>query len=111
MTRKTPFNGSAAGRRRQRRAALQSDASKSTELLHRPLPSLSMNRQTRPPTERAITPAGSAELQLYRQKLLEYARVFGHERCALPSASAGESVVTCHARQKKQKVSIPAYYD
>ncbi len=111
MTRKTPFNGSAAGRRRQRRAALQSDASKSTVLLHRPAPSPALSRQTRPGTERAITPAGSERLQLYRQQMLAYAAIFAHETRTSRPSPAGPAVVTCQAREKRRKVSIPAYYD
>ncbi len=36
MTRRTVFNGSAAGRRRERRAALQNETTASSEVLHRP---------------------------------------------------------------------------
>jgi hypothetical protein len=36
MTRRTAFNGSASGRRRERRAALQSKVAASSEVLHRP---------------------------------------------------------------------------
>ena len=36
MTRRTAFNGSASGRRRERRAALQNEISASSEVLHRP---------------------------------------------------------------------------
>lgn len=36
MTRRTAFNGSAAGRRRERRAALQNETTASSEVLHRP---------------------------------------------------------------------------
>ncbi|WP_072129192.1 antitermination protein [Kluyvera genomosp. 1] len=36
MSRRTSFNGSASGRRRERRAALQSELTKSTDTLHRP---------------------------------------------------------------------------
>ncbi|EDB6599732.1 antitermination protein [Salmonella enterica subsp. diarizonae] len=36
MTRRTAFNGSAAGRRRERRAALQNAVTASSEVLHRP---------------------------------------------------------------------------
>lgn len=36
MTRRTSFNGSASGRRRERRAALQSELTSSTDILHRP---------------------------------------------------------------------------
>ncbi|WP_442954586.1 transcriptional antitermination N peptide [Pantoea sp. LMR881] len=39
MTRRTAFAGSSAGRRRERRAHLQSDVSNSSEALHRPTPS------------------------------------------------------------------------
>lgn len=36
MTRRTAFNGSAAGRRRERRAAVQSEVAVSAETMHRP---------------------------------------------------------------------------
>ncbi|MCX8980837.1 antitermination protein N [Citrobacter portucalensis] len=36
MTRRTSFNGSASGRRRERRAALQNEVTASSESLHRP---------------------------------------------------------------------------
>lgn len=36
MTRRTSFNGSASGRRRKRRAALQNEVTASSEALHRP---------------------------------------------------------------------------
>lgn len=36
MTRRTSFNGSASGRRRERRAALQNEVTASSETLHRP---------------------------------------------------------------------------
>ncbi|MBS0908250.1 hypothetical protein [Tatumella sp. JGM118] len=104
MTRKTPFNGSAAGRRRQRRAALQSDASNSTELLHRPSPSLSLSRKTRPNTERAITPAGSEQLQLYRQKMLTYAMTFAPRTRPVRQSPPASAVITCQAREKRRKV-------
>ena len=39
MTRRTQFSGSASGRRRERRAHLQSEASVSAEVLHRPIQS------------------------------------------------------------------------
>ncbi|MFV4760095.1 hypothetical protein ACNJN1_25170 [Citrobacter freundii] len=36
MTRRTSFNGSASGRRRERRAALQNEVTASSEALRRP---------------------------------------------------------------------------
>lgn len=36
MTRRTAFNGSASGRRRERRAALQNEITASSKVLHRP---------------------------------------------------------------------------
>lgn len=36
MTRRTAFNGSASGRRRERRAALQNEITASSEVMHRP---------------------------------------------------------------------------
>lgn len=39
MTRRTLFTGSASGRRRERRAALQSEVSSSADVMHCPTPS------------------------------------------------------------------------
>ena len=39
MSRKTAFNGSAAGRRRAQRAHLQNPQTLSSDLIHRPTPS------------------------------------------------------------------------
>ncbi|QGN37871.1 antitermination protein [Klebsiella oxytoca] len=38
MSRKTPFNGSAAGRRRAQRSHLQNSAALSSDFIHRPTP-------------------------------------------------------------------------
>lgn len=52
MTRRTQFAGSASGRRRERRAHLQSEASLSAEVLHRPTPSRITLQLQRKPADR-----------------------------------------------------------
>lgn len=69
MTRRTAFNGSAAGRRRERRASLQSEASSSSEVMHRPTESRVVLSCKRPAMSRVdkgpgTNRAGSTEWQL-----------------------------------------------
>jgi hypothetical protein len=52
MTRRTQFAGSASGRRRERRAHLQSEASVSAEVLHRPTPGRVTLQLQRKPADR-----------------------------------------------------------
>lgn len=73
MTRRTQFNGSAAGRRRVRRADLQSEESSSSEVMHRPTLSLSGSRRSS--VERAVNPAGFGNLMAYREQLLRHAGI------------------------------------
>ena len=57
MSRRTAFNGSAAGRRRERRASLQSEASLNSDVMHRPTESrvvLSCKRQAMSRTDKAV---------------------------------------------------------
>lgn len=57
MTRRTAFKGSASGRRRERRASLQSEVSVSSEAMHRPTDSrvlLSCKRPAMSRTDKAV---------------------------------------------------------
>ena len=53
MTRRTSFNGSASGRRRERRAALQNEVTASSEALHRPTESRVQLQCKRKPSMRS----------------------------------------------------------
>jgi len=78
MTRRTTFNGSAAGRRRERRASLQSEASVSSEALHRPTDSrvvLSCKRPAMSRTDKAV----ETETEYRKQILAAAARYAGPE--------------------------------
>lgn len=65
MTCRTQFNGSAAGRSRVRRTDLQSEASKSSEEMHRP--TLSLSGCKRSSVERAVKPIDLSELFAYTE--------------------------------------------
>jgi hypothetical protein len=53
MTRRTSFNGSASGRRRERRAALQNEVTASSDALHRPTESRVQLQCKRKPSMRS----------------------------------------------------------
>lgn len=53
MSRRTAFNGSASGRRRERRAILQNAETASSEVMHRPTPSRVTLQCKRKPSMRA----------------------------------------------------------
>ncbi len=53
MARRTSFNGSASGRRRERRAALQNEVTASSEALHRPTESRVQLQCKRKPSMRS----------------------------------------------------------
>lgn len=89
MSRRTSFNGSASGRRRERRTALQSELTKSTDTLHRPTLSRAQKQaqgsHSTPSSIEAATPiklvAQAAKYQQdeYKRHLERAAIVFGHE--------------------------------
>lgn len=93
MTRRTSFNGSSSARRRDRRAALQSDVAASAETLHRPTLSRAQiqaqGSHFTPATLEEATPikfvAQDAEYELeeYKRNLeraaILYSNEFGHK--------------------------------
>lgn len=78
MTRRTQFSGSASGRRRERRAHLQSEASVSAEVLHRPTPSRVVLQCKRPATDRVVK-AVDTETEYHKQILAGAAKYVGGE--------------------------------
>lgn len=83
MTRRTAFAGSAAGRRRERRAHLQSEVSNSSEVLHRPTPSrvtLSLKRADYTPSSLNVVAAKAAtQVKEYRNQIIRATYLFNHE--------------------------------
>lgn len=89
MSRRKSFNGSASGRRRERRAALQSELTKSTETLHRPTlnraQKQAQGKHSTPSSIGAATPiklvaqAARSQQDEYKRHLERAAIVFGHE--------------------------------
>lgn len=78
MTRRTQFAGSAAGRRRERRADLQSEASVSAEVLHRPTPSRVVLQCKRKPAD-VVSKAVDTETEYHKQILAGAAKYLGSE--------------------------------
>ncbi|EBN2886649.1 antitermination protein [Salmonella enterica subsp. diarizonae] len=93
MTRRTAFNGSASGRRRERRAALQNAVTASSEVMHRPtLSRVQIQAKGKHETPKRIEDAKSLQfmakdafwqLEEYRRNLeraaIVYANEFGHK--------------------------------
>lgn len=94
MTRRTAFNGSASGRRRERRAELQNAVTASSEVLHRPtLSRAQIQAKGKHETPKRIEDAKSLQfmakdafwqLEEYRRHLeraaIVYANEFGHKQ-------------------------------
>lgn len=78
MTRRTQFAGSAAGRRRERRAGLQSEASVSAEVLHRPTPSRVVLQCKRKPVD-VVSKAVDTETEYHKQIRAGAAKYMGSE--------------------------------
>ncbi|MFY0403316.1 antitermination protein N [Pantoea dispersa] len=78
MTRRTQFTGSAAGRRRERRAHLQSEASSSSEVMHRPTPNRVVLQCKRPAADRVVK-AVDTETEYHKQILAGAAKYAGGE--------------------------------
>lgn len=126
MTRRTAFTGSSAGRRRERRAALQNAVTASTETLHRPTLSRAQIQATgshfTPASLEEATPikfvAQDAEWEreeymrnleraaiLYSNELRQPAERKNHR--VLYSKPRTEMGITCTGRQKVKGKSIP----
>lgn len=78
MTRRTQFTGSASGRRRERRAHLQSDISNSSEVLHRPTPGRVVLQCSRKPTDRVVK-AVDTDTEYHKQILAGAEKYIGGE--------------------------------
>ncbi|MCW0353986.1 antitermination protein [Pantoea ananatis] len=106
MTRRTQFTGSAPGRRRKRRAQLQSEASSSSEVLHRPTPGrvvLQYKRQVTPSVNRAV----DTETEYHKQILAgaaAYVEYRINNKYLKVNNEAGRQI---HAVQKKRGRMLP----
>ncbi|WP_437609610.1 antitermination protein N [Erwinia sp. V71] len=78
MTRRTQFTGSAAGRRRERRAHLQSEVSVSSEVMHRPTPGRVVLQCQRKPVDRVVK-AVETDTEYHKQILAGAAKYSGGE--------------------------------
>lgn len=126
MTRKTAFTGSSAGRRRERRAALQNSVTASSETLHRPTLSRAQiqaqGSHFTPASLEEATPikfvAMDAEWECAEYKRnLERAAILYSNELRQPverknhriwySKPTREMGVTCTGRQKVKGKSIP----
>ena len=105
MTRRTVFTGSAAGRRRERRAHLQNEVSNSAELLHRPTPSRVELQCKRKPMSQAdkLTPN---EYTQQIQVAAERVTLSLGKRKSFDSVRSGATHIV-NARQKMRGKSIP----
>lgn len=115
MTRRTSFSGSASGRRRERRAALQSELTSSTETLHRP----TLSRAQKQAQGSHFTPSSIEEATVikfvaqdavwqqkeYKRQLeraaIVYANEFGHK--AIESGMCLPDVAIFAAGHRKSK--------
>lgn len=106
MTRRTQFSGSASGRRRERRAHLQSEASVSAEVLHRPVPSRVVLQCKRKPVD-TVSRAVIAETEYHKQILAGAAAYVGREGIAgsicLPDVALYQAG---HRKVRKEAVHI-----
>lgn len=109
MTRRTVFTGSAESRRRERRAHLQSEVSKSADKLHRPTPSRVELQCKRKPMSQAdkLTPN---EYTLQIEAAAERVTLSLGKRKNFDTVRPGATHIV-NARQKMRGKSIPAYYD
>jgi hypothetical protein len=106
MTRRTQFTGSAAGRRRERRAGLQSEASNSSEVMHRPTPNrvvLQCKRRVTPSVNRAV----DTETDYHKQILAGAAAYVEYRISSKFKKVSNEAGRQIHAVQKMRGKSIP----
>lgn len=129
MTRRTAFNGSASGRRRERRAALQNAVTASSEVMHRPtLSRVQIQAKGKHETPKRIEDAKSLQfmakdafwqLEEYKRQIERAAIVFENE-IRKPADSKNHRTYyrdanplgnKIYAVQKQRGKPIPAYYD
>ena len=106
MTRRTQFSGSASGRRRERRAHLQSEASVNAEAMHRPTPSRLVLQCKRPITDRVVK-AVDTETDYHKQILAGAAMYVEHRISTKYQRVSNEAGRQIHAVQKIRGKSIP----
>lgn len=106
MTRRTQFTGSAAGRRRERRAHLQSEVSVSSEVMHRPTPGRVVLQCQRKPTERVVKAVDTAT-EYHKQILAGAAAYIEYRANPKHQKVANEAGRQIHAVQKVRGKSIP----
>lgn len=100
MTRRTQFTGSAAGRRRERRAHLQSEVSSSSEVMHRPTPNRVVLQCKRPAADRVVK-AVDTETEYHKQILAGAAAYVEHRINTKYQKVSNEAGRQIHAVQKK----------
>lgn len=106
MTRRTQFTGSAAGRRRERRAHLQSEASSSSEVMHRPTPNRVVLQCKRPAADRVVK-AVDTETEYHKQILAGAAKYVEHRVSTKYQKVSNEAGRQIYAIQKIRGKSIP----
>jgi len=104
MTRRTQFSGSASGRRRERRAHLQSEASVNAEMLHRPTPSRVVLQCKRPAADRVVK-AVDTETEYHKQILAGAAKYIANN---IDSAMCLPQVAIFSAGYRKSKDNVTA---
>jgi len=104
MTRRTQYKGSASSRRREARAHLQSEASKSSEELHRPTPSRAVLSLKRDVVSR-VTKAVDTETE-YRKQLKAKAAEYNIPQ--LPEGSICIPDVAIYYAGHRKSVSVSA---
>lgn len=109
MSRRTAFTGTAAGRRRERRANLQTSAASSAEVMHKPTPSravLTLKRSSNR-VEKAVTPLDLTALLAYQEQIDNAAEKIERKnqriRYSKPKTEFG---VMAYGRQKMRGKSI-----
>jgi hypothetical protein len=106
MTRRTQFSGSASGRRRERRAHLQSEASVSSEVLHRPTPSRVVLQCKRPAADRVVK-AVETETEYHKQIVAGASMYASPSKSVFNSKPKTEYGVMAVGRQKRKESSKP----
>lgn len=106
MTRRTQFTGSAAGRRRERRAHLQSEVSSSSEVMHRPTPNRVVLQCKRPAADRVVK-AVDTETEYHKQILAGADKYVSPSKSVFNSKPKSEYGVMAAGRQKRKESSKP----
>ncbi|UIA85252.1 antitermination protein [Erwinia tracheiphila] len=106
MTRRTVFAGSASGRRRERRADLQSEQAKSSEVMHRPTAGRVVLSCNRKPIDR-VSKAVDTSTEYHKQILAAAAKYVECRENPKYRKVLNEAGRTINAKQKMRGKSIP----